>query len=293
MALYAPVTLLVMPLVWLTLITLGYMFLYWAVGVEDFTSAFKLSGSSLLTLGFVDTRGTIQTILAFTEATLGLMLIALLIAYLPTMYSAFSQRESSITLLEIRAGSPPFFVEMFLRFHRLHGLTQLHEVWLEWERWFAHVDETHTSLTTLSFFRSPQPDRSWVTAAGVILDASAMALSTLDIPRDTQSALCLRAGYVALRHICDYFELAYPLDPAPTDPISVTREEYDQACAELEAAGVPLKADREAAWSDFRGWRVNYDAPLLELAALTLAPYAPWSSDRSLSPLGRGDLGRP
>lgn len=46
-------------------------------------------------------------------------------------------------------------------------------------------------------------------------------------------------------------------------------------------AGIPLRPDREQAWQDFAGWRVNYDRVLLVLSALTMAPYAPWSSDRS------------
>jgi hypothetical protein len=38
---------------------------------------------------------------------LGLLLVALLIAYLPTMYAAFSRRETAVKLLEVRAGNPP------------------------------------------------------------------------------------------------------------------------------------------------------------------------------------------
>ena len=52
-------------------------------------------------------------------------------------------------------------------------------------------------------------------------------------------------------------------------------------------SGVPLIADRDQAWRDFAGWRVNYDTVLLALAAMTMAPYAPWSSDRSLLPTRR------
>ena len=51
--------------------------------------------------------------------------------------------------------------------------------------------------------------------------------------------------------------------------------------ASLEEAGVPLNADRDQAWRDFSGWRVNYDTVLLALANLTSAPPAQWSSDRS------------
>jgi hypothetical protein len=43
-----------------------------------------------------------------------------------------------------------------------------------------------------------------------------------------------------------------------------------------------VRADRDAAWLEFTGWRVNYDVPLLALAGFVMTPYAPWSSDRSL-----------
>jgi hypothetical protein len=44
---------------------------------------------------------------------------------------------------------------------------------------------------------------------------------------------------------------------------------------------VPVVADRDAAWASYRGWRVNYDTPLLNLARLVEAPPTPWVSDRS------------
>ncbi len=43
----------------------------------------------------------------------------------------------------------------------------------------------------------------------------------------------------------------------------------------------PLKPDRDQAWRDFAGWRVNYDTVLLSLASMVTAPYAKWSSDRA------------
>jgi hypothetical protein len=68
---------------------------------------------------------------------------------------------------------------------------------------------------------------------------------------------------------------------AVEDDLPVVQVSWDDAVAYLEEAGVPLKADREQAWRDFAGWRINYDAVLLALANLTSAPPAPWSSDRS------------
>ena len=86
------------------------------------------------------------------------------------MYSAFSKRETQVTLLEVRAGNPPSAVTMYQRLHRLGQMDQLTDLWKTWEVWFAELDETHTSLAALPFYRSPRAEHSWVTAAGAILD---------------------------------------------------------------------------------------------------------------------------
>lgn len=286
MAFVAPVGLLALPPVWILMVILGYTGMFWAIGYGEWDKALEVSGSSVLTLGFVAVDDIPEYLLAFSAALLGLMLIAILIAYLPTIYSAFQRREQMVNLLEVRAGSPPTMWEMMARYHRIHGLDRLTELWREWERWFVDVEESHTSIFAVIFFRSQQPDRSWITAAGAVLDAASFARSTLDIPRDPQADLCIRAGYLALRRICDFFRVPYTPAPKPDDPISIARIEFDRVCEDLAAQGVPLKNDREQAWRDFAGWRVNYDVPLLALCALTMAPYAPWSSDRSLRTRG-------
>lgn len=282
MASYAAISLLALPPVWLIIVWIGYAGMFWALGAPTWTDAFRLSGSSLLTLGFQTANGLPETALMFSEAAIGLVLVALLISYLPTMYSAFQRREAQVTMLDVRAGAPPSVIEMIARYHRIHGLDRLTEVWDRWEEWFADVEESHTSLASLVFFRSPDANRSWITAAGAVLDSAAFAASTLDIPRDPQADLCIRAGYLALRHIADSFHVQYNLNPKPTDPISISRQEFDVVYDDLASRGVPLKRDRDQCWRDFAGWRVNYDTVLLALANLTMAPYAPWSSDRSL-----------
>jgi hypothetical protein len=57
-----------------------------------------------------------------------------------------------------------------------------------------------------------------------------------------------------------------PDDPAPTDPISIERSEFDAAYDRPAAGGVPMKPDRDRCWRDFAGWRVNYDAALIGVA---------------------------
>jgi hypothetical protein len=282
MALYAPVGLLLLLPVWLVLVLFGYAAMFWAVSVAAPLNAIRESGSSLLTLGFVPVDGMIQAALAFSEAAIGLILVALLIAYLPSMYAAFARRETAVSLLEVRAGSPPTAVEMIERYYRIHGLDRLREQWVTWEMWFTDIEESHTSLAALSFFRSPRAGRSWITAAGAVLDAAALTWAAVDVPATPEAALCIRAGFLALRNIADFFGIGYHPDPHyPEQSISIRRTEFDAVCDRLASVGVPLKPDREQAWRDFAGWRVNYDVVLLGLCSLVLPPYAPWSSDRA------------
>jgi len=281
MAYYAPLGLMLLLPTWYLLISTGYAAMYWGLGFGNFVDVYQLSGSSLFTLGFASPRGFLISALTFSEAMLGLILVALLIAYLPTMYAAFSRREQNVNMLEVRAGNPPSAVEMLLRFGRIHGLEKLGDYWRAWESWFADIEESHTTLATLVFFRSPRAEISWITAAGAVLDAAALTLSAVDVPYEPSAALCIRAGYLALRRIANHFELPNPQLPHfPDDAITVERAEFDATLTRLEAAGLPLKPDREQAWMDFAGWRVNYDSALITLCVLVMAPFAPWSSDR-------------
>ena len=282
MAYYAPIGVLLLLPAWYVLILLGYSAIYWAVGAGDLFAVVRLSGSSLFTLGFELSKTPLVTLVVFTEAMIGLMLVGLLIAYLPTMYAAFSRREQAVSLAEVRAGNPPSALEMILRYNRIHGLDKLAEYWKVWEAWFADVEESHTTLPALVFLRSPRAENSWVTAAGTILDAASITLSAIDIPYEASAALCIRSGFLCFRRVANYFDIPNPQDPHfPKDPISVSRQEFDSVLDQLAQAGVPIKPDRDKAWLDFAGWRVNYDRALLVLCPLVMAPRVAWSSDRA------------
>jgi hypothetical protein len=292
MALYGPVSLFTLAASWLALTGLGYVLIYWALGMRPWRLALSLSGSSIFTLGFAVPRNLPTTVLAFSEAILGIGLLAMLISYLPSMYQSFSRREAAVAALDVRAGTPPTGAAMLVRISRIEGWGRLDDIWRSWESWFVDVTETHTSQPALVFFRSPHWEHSWLTASGAVLDAASLYASTVDRPRNPDGELCIRAGYIALRRIADFFAIPHPPDPHwPAEPISIDRREFDAACREMSEAGVPLKPDLEQAWRDFAGWRVNYDRVLLSLASLTMAPYAPWSSDRSIvnrrPPIGR------
>ncbi|MGH9275696.1 MAG: hypothetical protein ACRDZU_13695 [Acidimicrobiales bacterium] len=281
MARYAPLALIALPGVWMAAMVLAFTPMFWALGSDFPREAFTRSGSSLLTLGFAFARDLPETTLSFVAATIGLGLVALLISYLPSMHAEFARREVLVGQLDTRAGTPPDPAELLLRALRIGWLDQLEDLWVEWDRWFVEVEETHSSNTALPFFRSQHPERSWLTAAGCVLDTAALRASILNLPRSFHAELCLRSGYLALRHIAGALDIEHDANPRPDDPISVTRDEFDELWDRLASQGAPLVSDRDQAWRDFAGWRVNYDWVLLRLCALVVPPLAPWSSDRS------------
>lgn len=281
MALYAPISLVLLPGVWIVLMIIGFTAIFWGTGIDPLREAFVTSGSSLLTLGFVRPDGLGHVILTFVEAGLGLGIVSLMISYLPTIYSAFSRREALVGMLEVRAGLPPSASELLRRYQTIGWIDNIDaDLFEPWEQWFVDVEESHTTQPSLVFFRSPHPERNWLTAAGCVLDTAAIVASTLDIPRSAQRDILLRTGYFTLRRIADFYGIKYDPSPAPTDPISVSQHEFEMLCAELRVAGLPLKPNLQQAWRDYAGWRVNYDSVLIALCGLVMAPPARWSSDR-------------
>ena len=176
---------------------------------------------------------------------MGLALVALLISYLPTIYGAFSRRELLVSMLEVRADSPPSPVVMLTRMHRLHGLDALHPMWERWEQWFAEVEESHSSLPVLVYYRSQQPSQSWVNAAGAIMDAAALTRSAVAIPMESRRTSSSARG--TSRSGGSATSSGSPTRPirGPTDATSIDRARFEHAFDVLAEAGVPMVADRD------------------------------------------------
>lgn len=287
LARYAPTTLILLPVLWASGVLLGFAAMFWSIGARPISHTFELSGSSITTLGFHATDNHWELALAVPEGLIGIGLVALLISYLPSIYNLFRERETMCTGWNIRAGSPPTVAVVVKRFNEVGILENMEETWREWENWFVSNEEVTLSYPALAFFRSPTPHQSWVTTAGNVLDTAAFIETAVKVPHSPSSHLCLQAGYVALRRIAENYDADFDQDPSPDDPISIPRHEFDEVCDQLAAEGVPIEEDRDMAWREFSGWRVNYDVPLRMLCQIVLAPYAQWSSDYVESVHGR------
>ena len=131
---FGPLSLLLLLVVWATLLAVGFGFIYFAMGtplgdplnrhglLSDLRTDMYFSGTTLVTLGLGDVTPTrlLARALAVLECGTGLGFVALVIGYIPVIYTAFSHREVSVAMLDGRAGSPPTATEL-LRRHAYEG----------------------------------------------------------------------------------------------------------------------------------------------------------------------------
>ena len=276
MALIGPLGLLVLFGAWLGLLVVGFGLMVWWVGGATLTSSLAISGSSIFTLGILSGSRGANKALDIIEAGAGFLVIALEIAYLPTLYSSFSARETEVTMLAARGGVPAWGPEILSRQARFQTMDELPALYATWERWAAAVSESHTGYPSLMWFRSPEPTRSWLLALSAVLDAAALhtALAPGDAPR--QARLCLRMGINCLRSLADALRIPYNPDPLPSDPTRLSEEEFLEGYTLLETVHFPIETSREEAWRHFAGWRVNYEPIVDALTPLFLPPPAPW-----------------
>jgi hypothetical protein len=278
-----PVTLLLLLLVWLLLFLGGFLLMFAGMTHGSTYSALRESGSSLFTLGDAATPQPLATAVGLFAAATGLVVVALQVGYLPTLYGAFNRRETLVTLLQSRAGAPAWGPELLARHQIVATLDNLPAFYADWERWAADVAESHTNYPVLITFRSPHPMRSWVVGLLAVLDSAALYLALNPSMRQSEARLCLRMGFTSLRDIGAAIGIPFDPDPLPDAPIALPYDDFLAGIARLERVGYPMERTPEEAWPHFRGWRVNYESLCYALARATEAVPAVWSGPRNHS----------
>jgi hypothetical protein len=275
------VVLLVQLITWLASFELGYALVLWPF-VHGFPRALREIGSSMFTLGFASTSGSAPTVVDILAAATGLVVVALQIAYLPTLYSAFNRRETEVTLLTARAGTPPWGPELLVRTR--YGVAvrsdDLPAFYNRWERWAADVAESHSNYPVLIRFRSPQALSSWLVGLLAVMDSAAMLLALCPSRDRIEPRRAIRMGFTALRQIGVGLGMPADPDPDPDAEIQLRFEEFAAAVDMLRLVDFPMERDAVGAWPHFKGWRVNYEGLAYALARHIDAVPAPWSGPR-------------
>ncbi len=237
---------------WLAGFVVGYGLLLWLPG-GSFPDALREAGSSLFTLGFAARAGTEPSVADFLAAASGLVIVALQIAYLPTLYAAYNRRETEVTLLGPRAGSPAWGPELLARVQMADAIEELTVIYQAWERWSADVAESHSSYPSLLRFRSPEPHSSWVVSQLAVLDAAALHMAACPDSAPFTARLCVQMGFTCLRKLTRTLRIPVEDDPRPDDPVQLSWEGIHARLGADHVRRVPRRADRRGCLAAFPG----------------------------------------
>lgn len=189
-------------------------------------SALAESGSSIFTLGFRSSDAAIASVINVTAAATGMVVVALFIAYLPTLYAAVRERERFVKLIEGRLRGRPLSGADLLLAHFERGTDQLLvDLYRDAERWAVDVVETHTKYPVLLHFRAPRAPLNWLDTLTAVADAAELhRLIISEPPQETLSVsdaieLCL-AGLARVAHVA-----AEPHTSIPSEAVEAVVEE--------------------------------------------------------------------
>lgn len=278
-SIHAPLILALQLWSWLALYLAGFALMLWPV-VGSPGAALRESGSSLFTLGFAATHSGPGTVLDLLAAATGLIVVAVQIAYLPTLYAAFNRREADVALLAMRSGEPAWGPELLARVSLMRALGDMPSFYALWERWAAEVAESHSSYPVLLRFRAANPLSSWLTGLLAVLDSAALYESISPDEFPIQGNLCLRMGFACLQQLAGTIGIPFNPDPRPDDGIQLSFDDFLLGLERLREYGFPVARPAGEVWIHFQGWRVNYEPIAYALAYAIDAPPALWSGPR-------------
>jgi hypothetical protein len=309
LSIFGPLSLLGLFVTWVAVLILGFALLHWSLGTPvkttdestNFGAYCYLSGSTFTTLGYGDMTPSqpLGRFLAVVESGLGLGFLAMIIGYLPAIFQSFSRRETTISLLDARAGSPPSASQFLIRLAQARQLGAIGPFLEEWERWAAELLESHLSFPSLSFYRSQHDNQSWLAALTTILDTCALLLADIRCKHDYQAQLT----FAMARHAVVDIALVFKTAPRPPNPDRLAEGRCKELRQQLSEAGIEL-ANSDTMAKRFEELRDMYEPfvnALAEFLLLTLPPILPehsttdnWQTTAwARRAPGIGKLGRP
>jgi ABC-type multidrug transport system fused ATPase/permease subunit len=277
LGLFGPLALLMLLISWAFALVVGFALLQYSFGSETsvahgssgFWSDLYLSGTTFFTLGLGDIapRSVAAKTTTVIEAGMGFGFLALVIGYLPVFYQSFSRRESNISLLDARAGSPPAAGALLRRY--ASDKESLEQLLREWERWCADLPESHLSYPVLAWFRSQHEHQSWVAALTAILDVSAVVC----VYGDGRLAAAAEMTFAMARHAAVDLSQLFVSDVRPTEVDRLTDEDFHA----IRSLCTPLGAGEEVTRQhELASLRATYEPFVAALGAYLHMPLPPW-----------------
>lgn len=282
MSYYGPISLLVLLALWAFMLLVGFALIHFGAGSvfagalyrNRFGNALYISGSTIFTLGLGDITpaSPLARFLTVLEAGIGFGFLALVIGYLPVIYQSFSRRETTISLLDARAGSPATATELLRRHSDPQGTLALLRVLEDWERWSADLMESHLSYPVLGFFRSQHDNQSWLGSLTAILDTCSIIMAGLDgMPRYQA-----KMTFAMARHALVDLSQIFKAPPVPVEVCDRLSPEELAAMKQILRKEGFLPMDGDAATAKLNKLRSLYEPYALSLARLLYIELPPW-----------------
>jgi hypothetical protein len=287
LGMYGPFGLLLNLVLWVAALMFGYGCLQWAAGSHlgpmgatvDFGNDVYFAAATMTTDGpaALGTHTTFAHVVQIVDAGSGLAVLAIVIGYLPSLYQAFSRRESTVSQLDARAGSPPSAGRLVLRTAEQDGWVSLNRYLGSWEPWVADLMETHLAYPVLAYFRSQHINQNWLAAICCVLDACAFTIATAP-PGSVDSA---RFTYAIARHAVA--DLSYSFHATPTPPAAERLSEADLGVLleELRTRGVEPATDAQTIRKRMDSMRGAYEPYVNALALRLELTLPPWLAPES------------
>jgi len=278
---YGPISLLFLIGVWAIGLVVSFGLMQYGAGsavnltwkTPSLYTDLYLSGTTFFTLGLGDVvpRSGLARVLVVAEAGFGFGFLAAVIGYLPFIYGAFANRETNITLLDARAGTPPTAGELLRRHSYPAGREALIDLLKDWERWCAQLLESHLSYPVLAYFRSQHDNQSWIGSLTAILDTCALAIAGIEGSCARQAELTFAIARHAVVDLCQVFSAA----PRPLETDRLPQETLEKLRSKLAEHGMALRATHEAE-QKLLELRRMYEPYVYALANHLSQPLPPW-----------------
>src|ERR1039457_314435 len=286
LGMYGPFGLLLDLALWVVLLMFGYACVQWAGGSHlapgssvDFGQDIYYSAATLVSTsaGGLVAVGSFARVFEVLEAATGFGVLTIVIAYLPSLYQAFSRRETTVSQLDARAGSPPSAGRLVVRATQRGGWTALNDYLRGWEVWSAELMETHLSYPTLAFFRSQHINQNWLSALCTILDASSLAVSAAPVGSVEEA----RYTFAISRHAIADLAYTFRAKPIVEAPDRLPAADFDALISEIRASGVALRDEPDAIRERLERLRRLYEPYAQVLAERVELRLPPWLAPES------------
>lgn len=293
LGLFGPLGLLFILTLWTAGLVFGFALLQYAlgshvrghgIGASFGDDVYFSAGGFLSASSGVEPTSVAAKVLLLIEAAAGFGVLFIAIGYLPALFQAFSRRETAVSQLDPRAGSPPAAGALIRRAVEREQVDELLTYLGEWEGWSAELMETHLSYPVIGYYRSQHLGQNWLAAITAVLDACALIAAATPITAADSATLT----FALARHAVSDLTYTFRANPSGDATGRLTAAQFDELYELLGRSGLEVsdKATTRAHLDELRGMYEPQVAALSSALALPLPdwtgpgkPVANWHAD--------------